>query len=310
MTIRFDDRVVVITGACGSLGRHYASAFAARGAKLVLNDLGAELSGTATGVSVAETFAETLRAGGAEAIANNSDICDPASAAGIVEQAKEAFGRVDVLINNAGIMRNHAFRKMSIEDFRQVIEVHLMGTAWLSQAAFAQMEAQGYGRIVMTTSAGGLYGAFGVANYGSAKTALIGLMNVLGIEGARSNILVNSIAPVAESRMMAGLLQDEEGVDLSPEWIVPAVLYLASDHCDVSGDILVAAGGHYARIGIVESQGITLQGDYPTAEEIKEKLPQIRDMAAAKPIPDLVAAIEKATGASVITPARAKSPAA
>jgi NAD(P)-dependent dehydrogenase (short-subunit alcohol dehydrogenase family) len=306
MAIGFDGRVVVITGACGSLGRHYARAFADRGAKLVLNDLGTALGGGEGEEGLAERLAATLRAEGAEAIANHHDIADPHAAAAIIDEAVAAFGRVDVIINNAGIMRNRAFRKMSEEDFRTVIDVHLTGTAWLCRAAFARMEAQGYGRIVMTTSAGGLYGAFGVANYGAAKAALVGLMKVLAIEGARSHILVNAVAPVAESRMMDGLLAEGDTTDLSPEWVVPAVLYLASDQCEASGRILVAAGGHYAGIEVCESRGIYLDQGYPSPEELAARLPEILDMSAARPLPDLAAAIEKATGSSVVTPARAK----
>jgi len=298
--IDFEDQVVVITGACGSLGRAYAEGFAARGAKLVLNDLGASLSGEGRNESAAQHLADELRASGAEAIANMNDISSPGAAREVIDAAVSAFGRIDVLVNNAGTMRNRNFLKMTPEDFAAVVQVHLMGSAYLSLAAFPHMKEQRHGRILMTTSAGGLYGAYGVANYGAAKMGLVGLMNVLKIEGAPLGITTNAIAPIASSRMCEGLFDEAAEARLTPEWIVPLVLFLSSKACMTSGDIITAGGGHYAAAQMVESPGLALEGDAPpVAEDIANAFPRIRDMTGARALPDMPAAVRKVTGISI-----------
>lgn len=303
MSVSFKNRTVIITGAAGGLGVAYARAFADRGARLVLNDL------SATGPIVG--LVEELRARGAEVVAVPGDITDPAIGPKIVETGLDAFGSIDALINNAGLIRSRVFKRMTREEFEAVVAVHLHGTAFVSQAAFAHMVEAGYGRIVMTTSAGGLYGAIGVANYGSAKMAQVGLMHVLAIEGARHDVKVNAIAPVAASPMAAPLFDGEIDKALSPEWVAPAVLYLASEACERSGDIIVAAGGHYARAQILESRGVDrASGDYPTPEEFADMLPRIRDMEKAAPVENLAAAIRKATKLEIVTPDNANRPGA
>jgi NAD(P)-dependent dehydrogenase (short-subunit alcohol dehydrogenase family) len=207
------------------------------------------------------------------------------------------FGRADVLINNAGIMRNGAFKNMSDADFRDVLEVHVSGTARLTREMFRQMILQGYGRILMTASAGGLYGAFGVANYAAAKLAQIGLMNVLAIEGARSDIRVNAIAPIARSRMLDGVVAPEQEARLTADWVVPAAVYLVSPACARSGDILVCGGGHYANALMVETDGVYLgRSEIPAAEGIASMYDRITDAGQTTPLADVHAAIRKALG--------------
>lgn len=302
---RFDHRVVIITGACGTLGQAYADAFAARGAKLVLNDLGTSLDGAVTSGGAAADLARRISQAGGQAVADDGDISEPTAAQRLVSTALEAYGRVDAVIHNAGVMRNKAFKKMPPEDFRRVVQVHLFGAAWLTQAALAPMIEQNFGRLVFTTSAGGLYGAFGVANYGAAKTALLGLMKVIRIEGARHGVLANAVAPVAASRMTEGLLPPDAEAALSPGWVTPAVLHLASEECQASGDILVAAGGHYAKAEILESIGVRFTGAPPAPEDIAARYDEISDMTRATSLQDLSAALQKAALLDAITPAAA-----
>ena len=301
MTIRFDDRVIIITGACGSLGREFAHAYYERGARLLLSDLGAAMSGEAENKSAVETFAKSLDPTGERVLFDSSDIADPDAGATIADMAISAFGRIDVVVNGAGNMRNHAFKQMSREDFENVVNVHLLGAAYLTLAAFPHMLEQNYGRILMVTSAGGLYGAFGVGNYGAAKTALIGLMNVLKIEGARHNVLTNAIAPIASSRMIDGLFEEDPGDMTSPKWITPPALYLTSDRCNSAGDIIVAAGAHYAKAQIVESRGVNAPAGegYPTPEYIESNFASITDMSDAAPLANLGAAMRKAFDAKI-----------
>lgn len=301
MTIRFDDQVVILTGACGSLGREFARAYYERGARLVINDLGAAMDGRRESDSAAEEFARQLDPDGRRVLASSDDISKPETGAKLVEMALGAFNRVDVIVNGAGNMRNHAFKRMSHEDFESVINIHLLGAVLLSMAAFPHMLAQQYGRILMITSGGGLYGAFGVTNYGAAKTALVGLMNVLKIEGEKHNILTNAIAPVANSRMLEGLFEEDVGDMASPRWVSPPALYLTSNRCDTAGQIIVAAGAHYAKTQIVESRGFnaSVQNGYPSPEFIEENFAAITDMTGAAPIASLGDAMRKAFRAKV-----------
>ena len=301
MSIRFDDRVVILTGACGSLGREFARAYYERGARLILCDLGAAMSGEVEDESAAAEFARNLDPSGKRVLADSADISSPETGKKLVESALDAFGRVDVLVHGAGNMRNHAFKRMSQDDFDSVVEVHLNGAAYLTMAAFQYMLDQKYGRILMVTSAGGLYGAFGVGNYGSAKTALIGLMNVLKVEGAKHNVLANAIAPVAASRMVEGLFEEDPGDMTAPQWVSPAALYLTSERCTSAGEIIVAAGRHYAKAQIVESAGINapVGVGYPSPEYIEENFAAISDMTGAAPLENLGAAMRKAFTAKV-----------
>ena len=295
MSIRFDGQVAIITGAGGVLGQAYARELAKRGARLVLNDLGTTLTGEAAATNPLDVLVGELTDMGAEIVACRDDLADAASAGRIVEAAMDAFGRVDVLINNAGIMRNGAFKNMSDEDFRAVFDVHVFGAARLTRDVFRVMVPQAYGRILMTTSAGGLYGAFGIANYGAAKLAQVGLMNVLAVEGERHNIRVNAIAPIARSRMLDGVVSPEEEVRLTTDWAVPAAAYLASSACGQSGEIMVCGGGHYASVKIVESRGVHLDPRHvPSLEDIAALHDRISSASNLVTIRDVHAAIQKA----------------
>jgi len=295
MSICFEGQVAIITGAGGALGQAYARELFCRGARLVLNDLGTTLSGDAAETNPLDALADELVGEGAELVTCRDDLADAASAGRIVEAAMDAFGRVDVLINNAGIMRNGAFKNMSDEDFRAVFDVHVFGAARLSREVFRLMIPQDYGRILMTTSAGGLYGAFGVANYGAAKLAQVGLMNVLAVEGARHNIRVNTVAPIARSRMLDGVVSQEDEVRLTSDWVVPAAIYLVSSACDQSGEIMVCGGGHYATVKLLETRGIHMDpARVPSVEDIMSFHDRISNANCMVAVDDVHAAIMKA----------------
>lgn len=267
MSIRFDDRVAIVTGAATGLGRSHALGLAARGAKVVVNDLGVARDGTGSSLSPAEEVVAEIRAAGGEAIAHSANVADEAAVADMVSQAMSAWGRVDILINNAGILRDKTFAKMTLDDFRSVIEVHLMGTVTCTKAVWEIMRAQNYGRIVFTSSSSGLYGNFGQSNYGAAKAAMVGLMNVLHLEGAKYDIRVNTLAPTAATRMTEELMPDEMLAVLKPETITPGVLYLVSGDAP-SRCILAAGAGCFARTILHETPGIYLDAADNTPEAV------------------------------------------
>ena len=282
MTIRFDDRVAIVTGAGQGLGRCYARDLAARGAKVVVNDLGGSLDGASSDASLAEKVVAEIHASGGEAVASTDSVSDRDGAANIVQTAVDTWGRVDVLINNAGILRDKMFTRMSLDDFEAVVGVHLLGTVYVTRAAFPVMRKQSYGRIVMTTSAAGLFGNLGQANYAAAKLGIIGLMNALKIEGKKTNIKVNAVAPVADTRMGARVYPDFFKRMIRPELVSAAVTYLASDACDASGDILITAAGHFAKVQLVEGDGVTFgPGTQVTPEQIADRYGDITDMSRA-----------------------------
>ncbi len=290
--IRFDGQVAIVTGAGAGLGRSHALGLAARGAKVVVNDLGVATDGQGSDTSPAARVVEEIKVAGGEAMAHGADVSDEAQVADMVAQAMDAWGRIDVLINNAGILRDKTFAKMEISDFRKVVEVHVRGTAICSHAVWPHMRAQNYGRIVVTSSASGLYGNFGQANYGAAKAAMIGLMNVLHLEGAKNNIRVNTLAPTAVTRMTADLLPEATHDLLAPETITPGVLYLVSQDAP-SRVILGAGGGSYAQTRIYETQGITLVGDENSPEGVAEQFDKITDEAGMTPMDDAFAQTRK-----------------
>jgi len=255
--IRFDGEVAVVTGAGGGLGRAHALEFAARGAAVVVNDVGGRLDGGGGDPSHAAAVVREIESAGGRALANGDDISTPEGARRLVDAALAAYGRLDVLVNNAGILRDRTLHKMAPEDFEAVVRVHLLGSAWCSRAAWPAMQAQGQGRIIMTTSAAGLYGNFGQSNYAAAKLGVVGLMQALKLEGERHGIRVNAVAPVALTRMtegsgFGGLLEQAR-----PEQVSAAVLYLAWRECRLSGTVLAAGAGHYATVRIVEGPGLT-----------------------------------------------------
>ena len=228
MTIEFKGQVAIVTGAGGGLGRAHALALAARGAKVLFNDLGGARDGSGGSVSAAEAVAAEIRAAGGEALANGASVTDFAAVQAMVQQAMTAWGRVDILVNNAGILRDKTFAKMELADFELVLQVHLMGAVHCNKAVWPIMNAQKYGRILMTTSSTGLFGNFGQTNYGAAKLALVGLMQTLALEGAKNNIRVNCLAPTAATRMTEGLMPQAVLDALQPEAVVPAMLVLVS----------------------------------------------------------------------------------
>jgi len=282
--IRFDGRVAIVTGAGGGLGRAHALLLASRGAKVVVNDLGGAFDGTGAGTTMAEKVAEEIRSAGGEAVPNYDGVDTWQGGQAIVKTAVDAFGKVDILINNAGILRDKSFMKMEEEDIDKVFAVHLKGAFNVTKAAFPVMRENNYGRIVMTTSATGLYGNFGQANYGAAKLGLVGFMNTLKIEGARYNILVNTIAPIAGTRMTAGVMPPDLVEKLKPDYVSPIVAYMCSEECTDSGIVFVAGAGYFSRAVMVEGPGTILDAKKGVSiEDIRDRLADIKKLEGAQP---------------------------
>jgi NAD(P)-dependent dehydrogenase (short-subunit alcohol dehydrogenase family) len=280
MTIRFDGKVVIVTGAGGGLGRAHALDFAKRGAKVVVNDLGGALDGTGGSSDAAQKVVAEIEAAGGTAIANGASVTDDAGVAHLVKQTMDAFGRVDVLIANAGILRDKSFAKMELADFNAVMAVHVMGTVKPVKALWQIMRDQQYGRIVVTTSSTGLYGNFGQTNYGCAKLGLVGFMNTLKLEGVKDNIKVNAICPVAATRMTENLMPPQMLEMLKPEYVTPGVVFLASEDAP-TGTILAAGAGIFSAAQIVESSGINL-GHGADADTVAQYWSKITDFSGAK----------------------------
>lgn len=280
MSISFNDQVAIVTGAGGGLGRCHALELARRGAKVVVNDLGGTMDGSGGSSEAAESVVAEIMAMGGEAIANGGSVSDRAGAQSMVDDAMNAWGRVDVLINNAGILRDKSFSKMTLDDFEMVVNVHLLGAAYCSHAVWPIMREQNYGRILMTTSPSGLYGNFGQTNYGAAKMGQVGLMNSMKIEGAKNNIHTNSIAPVAATRMTENLMPEEVLEKLGPELVTPAAIFLVSEDAP-NGVILQAQGGQYSLAAVVENSGVNL-GVEATADDVATSYEAIVDMAEVK----------------------------
>jgi NAD(P)-dependent dehydrogenase (short-subunit alcohol dehydrogenase family) len=280
--VRFDGRVVVITGAARGLGRAYALAIADRGGAVVVNDVGGSVAGEGGSASPAEQVVATIRTRGGRAVANADDVGTAEGAAGVIAAARGAFGRVDAVIANAGILRDRTLLKMPPQDFEAVIRVHLLGAAWVVQAALPLMKEQGYGRVVVTTSHSGLFGNFGQTNYAAAKLGLVGFMLALKEEGTRHGILANAIAPLAVTRLGAGVFPPELEARLTPEQVAPVVTWLASEQCHISGEVLLAGAGRIARAVLLHGAGITSEA--PLApEDIGERWPEIASMSDARP---------------------------
>ncbi len=276
MTIEFKGRVAIVTGAGGGLGRQHALALAARGAKVVVNDLGGARDGSGGSVSAAQSVVDEIRAAGGEAIANGASVTDWDAVQAMVQQAVDAWGRVDILVNNAGILRDKSFAKMDIADFRLVMDVHLMGAVHCTKAVWPHMTEQKYGRILMTTSSSGLYGNFGQSNYGAAKLALVGLMQTLSIEGAKNDIRVNCLAPTAATRMTEDLMPPAVLAALKPEAVVPAMLVLVSSDAPTR-TILCAGAGSVEAANITLTQGSWIGLDVQSPERLAEQLQQVCD---------------------------------
>lgn len=279
--VDFTDRVVVVTGAGGGLGRQHALLMAERGAAVVVNDLGGSVDGTGGGSAAADGVVDEIVAKGGAAVAEYSTVATPEGAAAIVGKAIEEFGRIDALVNNAGILRDKAFHNMEVDQISAVLDVHLRGAFYVTRAAWPHMREQAYGRVVMTSSASGIIGNFGQSNYGAAKMGMVGLVNVLKLEGAKYNIKVNAIAPIAVTRMTEellgafGITADQFG----PELVSPAVAYLASEACELSGDVWSVGGGSVSRFFIGLTDGYfkhPIEDGEVTIEDIGGHLDAIR----------------------------------
>jgi NAD(P)-dependent dehydrogenase (short-subunit alcohol dehydrogenase family) len=279
MTIDLSGRVAVVTGAGGGLGREHALLLAKRGAKVVVNDLGGSVAGVGASATAAEAVVEEIRAAGGQAMASAASVTDFAAVEGMIEGARSLWGRIDILVNNAGFLRDKSFSKMSLEDFRSVIDVHLMGSVHCTKAVWDHMKEQSYGRIVMTTSSSGLYGNFGQANYGAAKLALVGLMQTLGLEGGKYNIRVNCLAPSAGTRMLDGLMPDDMLKTLHPGAVSPGMLALVAEDAP-SRTILCAGGGSYERAYITLTRGVFIGTDAQAAETVAQNWDAIGDRTA------------------------------
>jgi NAD(P)-dependent dehydrogenase (short-subunit alcohol dehydrogenase family) len=278
MSLNFTGRVAIVTGAGGGLGQQHALALAARGAKVVVNDLGADVHGDGGSVSAAQAVVDEIRAQGGEAMVNGASVTDYEAVKAMVQQTMDVWGRVDILVNNAGILRDKSFAKMEMADFRLVMDVHVMGAVHCTKAVWAIMQAQNYGRVVLTTSSSGLYGNFGQANYGTAKMALAGLMQTLSIEGEKHGIRVNCLAPTAATRMTEGLMPPEVLKALQPQAVVPAMLVMASEDAP-NRTILCAGAGSFEVAHITLTQGLHLGLHDDTAEQLAAALAQVKDPA-------------------------------
>ena len=269
----FDGKVAVITGAGGGLGRQHALLLASRGALVVVNDLGGAVDGSGSDKGAAQKVVDEIRAAGGEAVPDTNSVSTVEGGAAIVKTAVDAYGRVDIVVNNAGILRDKSFQNMEPEMVKAVLDVHLAGAFNVTQPAFKLMREQGYGRIVSTSSAAGIFGNFGQANYGAAKMGLVGFTRVLAVEGAKYNVKANAIAPLAYTRMTENLLGNL-GERLDPSFVSPIVAYLAHEECPVSGEVYSVGGGRVARVFIAESQGYfnpTL-----TLEDVRDNFATIR----------------------------------
>ena len=280
MTIDFKDKVAIVTGAGGGLGRSHALELSKRGAKVVVNDLGGSVDGSGGSSDAAEKVVKEIISSGGQAISNGSSVTDDNGVKLMIDQTIDEYGRIDILINNAGILIDKSFSKMEINDFEKVLNVHLMGTVKPTKAVWEIMKEQNYGRILVTSSSSGLYGNFGQTNYGAAKLGLVGFMNTLKLEGQKYNVHVNALTPVAYTRMTASLMPPEAENLLTPESVTPAAIYLVS-HEAPNGTILCAGAGVYSVSKIMESDGLSL-GLNATAEDIVNNWEKISNFNEAK----------------------------
>jgi NAD(P)-dependent dehydrogenase (short-subunit alcohol dehydrogenase family) len=283
MSIRYDNRVAVITGAGAGLGRNHALFLASRGAKIVVNDLGGAIDGSGASTTAADKVVAEIKAAGGEAVANTDSVATPEGAASIIQSAIDNYGKIDILINNAGNLRDKSFSKLTPADFDAVVDVHLSGSGYTTLAAWNHMKDANYGRIVMTTSAAGLFGNFGQGNYAAAKLAVVGLMNALKQEGTKYNINVNTVAPMALTRMTENIMSDKIKPLVKPEFVTPVVAWFCAEENTVSGDVVEAGAGYYGKVQIVEAKGTVLGGGIvPTPEEVQANYDKISDMSEAQ----------------------------
>jgi NAD(P)-dependent dehydrogenase (short-subunit alcohol dehydrogenase family) len=282
MTIRFDNRVAIVTGAGNGLGRAHALLLASRGARVVVNDPGGAVDGKGGDHAAADKVVAEIKAAGGQAVPNYDSVADPKTAANIVKTAVASFGTIDIVVNNAGVLRDKTFHNMTVDDFDFVVKVHFLGTAYVTHAAWPIMRAKAYGRVVVTSSNSGIYGNFGQANYGGAKLAVVGFMNALRLEGQKYNVLVNALAPVAGTRMTESLMTPEMLARLDPAFVSPMVAYLCSEQCQRTGDIWSAGAGYFARIEYREAPGLRINGRAPTIEDVADNIDKIADLSTSK----------------------------
>jgi NAD(P)-dependent dehydrogenase (short-subunit alcohol dehydrogenase family) len=281
--IRFDNKVAVVTGAGGGLGKAYALLLAARGAKVVVNDLGGTFDGSGSDATPAQQVVDEIKAAGGDAVANYDSVAEWESAQKIINTAVENYGRLDILINNAGILRDKSILKMEMDDYRKIMAVHLDGTFFCTKAAFAIMKEQAYGRIVSTASAAGLYGNFGQTNYGAAKMGIAGMMNCVAQEGARYNIKSNTIVPTAGTRLTFTVMPEDVIGKVKPEYVAPVVAWLCSEECNETAKMISAGGGYFSRAAVVEGPGVVFDSTKEiTVEMIVEKLDQIMSLEGGR----------------------------
>ncbi len=284
--MRFDDRVAIVTGAGAGLGKNYALSLAARGAKVVVNDLGGARDGSGSSSSAADLVVEEIKSSGGEAVANYDSVATKEGGENIVKTAIDTYGKVDIVINNAGILRDRSFAKLAEEEWDTVIAVHLKGAFCVTQPAFKIMKENGYGRIVNTTSGAGLYGNFGQSNYCAAKMGLVGLMNNISVEGGKYNIKCNTIAPVAASRLTEDILPPNILEKLEPRFVTPLVLYLSSEENQETKMIFNCAAGWFSRTEILCAPGVCIgdgKREIPV-EEIRDNWGKITNLEDAKPL--------------------------
>lgn len=284
--MRMQGRVAVVTGAGNGLGREHALLLAREGARVVVNDAGGSVNGAGGDNAAADKVVAQIRAAGGNAVANYDSVATPEGAQRLIDTAVKSFGRVDALINNAGILRDKSFAKMALEDFEAVLRIHLLGSTYCTKAAWPLMIEQKYGRVVMTTSVAGTSGNFGQANYGAAKMGLLGLMNVLAVEGAKANIKVNAVSPGATTRMTQGLGAVSSEIDelMQAAHVAPAVAYMASEDCDFSANIITAAAGGFGRVQFFETAGVQFDPRKPiTVEMFADAVGRLTDLGTAKP---------------------------
>ncbi|MGH8908330.1 MAG: SDR family oxidoreductase [Egibacteraceae bacterium] len=275
-----EGRVAVVTGAGGGLGRQHALLFAARGAKVVVNDLGGARDGTGAGSEMADAVVKEIRDAGGEAVANYDSVATGEGGRAVVQTALDEFGRIDVVVNNAGILRDSSFAKITDEQWDTVLKVHLYGTFSVTRAAWPHFREQSFGRVIVTASTSGVYGNFGQSNYGAAKLGMVGLINTLALEGRKYSITANAIVPVAATRMTEDVLPPQLFAQLDPAYASPAVVHLASEECTDTGEIILAGGGHYARIHYMQAKGARFDR-VPTVDEVAARWTQIMDMRDA-----------------------------
>jgi len=275
------DRVIVVTGAGGGLGREYALTLAREGASVVVNDLGGARDGTGAGSAMADQVVTEIKEAGGRAVANYDSVAEAEGAANIVKTAVDEFGKVDGVVSNAGILRDGTFHKMPFENWDAVLKVHLYGGYNVIRAAWPHFREQGYGRIVVATSTSGLFGNFGQANYGAAKLGLVGLINTLAEEGAKYNIKANALAPIAATRMTEDILPPEVFKKLTPEYVAPVVAYLCTEEVPDSASVFIVGGGKVQRVALFQNEGVTF-GDVPTVDDVAAHWSQIDDLSAAE----------------------------